>query len=93
MSSGKNESASRKQYVGRGAVGQALSLGTNLAAGMVIFSFIGYWIDRKTGGGVFWTICGMFLGLVYGGYEVWKVIRALNEESKAQEAAKAVDRK
>jgi len=52
----------------------AVALGTNMAAGMIVFSFIGYKIDQKLGGRAF-TLIGMFLGLLYCGYEVWKIIR------------------
>ena len=62
-------------------IGSAMALGTNLAAGMALFTFIGYWIDGKRGGGIFWTVCGMFMGLLYGAYEVWKVIRFMSEDS------------
>ena len=51
-----------------------VSLGTNVAVGMGMFILIGYYIDEKRGG-QFWTLTGVFLGLVYGGYEVWKAIR------------------
>jgi F0F1-type ATP synthase assembly protein I len=55
--------------------GEALSLGYNLLAGMLVFSGIGWWIDKKRGTAPFWTVVGMFMGLVYGGYEVWKLAR------------------
>jgi len=95
MVAGKNDSAASEKSVGRGAIGQALSLGSNLAAGMAVFSFIGYWIDRRRGGGTFWTLCGMFLGVLYGAYEVWKVVRSLNHESKdkLRGTKEAADRK
>lgn len=61
---------------------QALSLGTQLAAGMIFFAGLGYYADRRRGGGVFFTVCGMFAGLGYGAYEVWKLIRLINAENK-----------
>jgi len=45
-----------------------------MAAGMAFFTFIGYQIDKRKGGQT-WTLVGMFLGLFYCGYEVWKLIR------------------
>ena len=53
----------------------AVSLGLNMTAGMIMFSFIGHWIDEKRGGGYIATLIGMFLGLFYCGYEVWKIVR------------------
>jgi F0F1-type ATP synthase assembly protein I len=67
---------------GRSDLGQALMLGMNFAVGMAVFSFGGYWIDQKRGGGLLFTVSGMVLGLGYGAYEVWKVIRLLNEQAR-----------
>ena len=61
---------------------QALGLGTQLAAGMVFFAGLGYYADYRRGGGVIFTVCGMFAGLGYGAYEVWKLIRLINAENK-----------
>jgi F0F1-type ATP synthase assembly protein I len=63
------------------AMNQAVGLGTNILAGVVLCSLAGYWMDRRQGGdGYGWTLGGVFLGLVYSGYEVWKTVAALNEE-------------
>ncbi len=65
----------------RGEMGQALNLGLNCAVGMAVFSFIGYWLDQRRGGDrLLFTLLGMTLGLAYGAYEVWKVIRMLNRQ-------------
>ena len=68
----------------RSSLAQALSLGMNFAAGMAFFTFIGYWIDRKRGGGLAFTVGGMFMGLLYGAYEAWKGVRLLNMVADAQ---------
>lgn len=68
------------------AKASALSLGTQLAAGMVFFAGLGYYADYRRGGGVVFTICGMFAGLGYGAYEVWKLVRQLNAEAKEEES-------
>ncbi|MDD4871389.1 MAG: AtpZ/AtpI family protein [Kiritimatiellae bacterium] len=60
---------------------QAIALGSNLAVGMGLFTFLGYYVDHKRGGGFFWTMCGMGLGLLYGAYEIWKVIRVLSSNN------------
>jgi F0F1-type ATP synthase assembly protein I len=67
---------------GRSEMGQAVMLGTTFAVGMAVFSFAGYWIDQKRGGGLLFTVSGMVCGLAYGAYEVWKVIRMLNEQAR-----------
>lgn len=64
----------------------ASSLGLNLAAGMILFSGLGYWLDQKTGGGRMWTLAGMFLGLFYCGYEVWKAVKASNNSTNSTDS-------
>lgn len=61
----------------RNLVGSALALGTNMVAGMALFTFLGYKVDQKRGDGRAFTLIGMFLGLFYGGYEVWKLVRQM----------------
>jgi hypothetical protein len=53
---------------------------------MLVFSLIGYWLDRRSGGGIGWTLGGMFMGLVYGGYAVWKIVRSVEAEGKKKPA-------
>ena len=56
------------------------TLGLNMTAGMILFSAIGYFIDQRTNNPhLFWTLIGMFAGLVYCGYEVWKILRNMNK--------------
>ena len=66
----------------------AIALGTNLMAGMLFFSGIGYYVDHKRGDGVLWTLIGMFLGLAWCGYEVWKIIVMQNRKDAAEAARK-----
>jgi len=58
-----------------------LTLGINSAVGMAVFAFIGNWIDQKLGDEHFWVLIGMFCGLFYCGYEIWKLIRK-SDQSK-----------
>lgn len=67
----------------RNELGRATMLGVNFAVGMATFSFLGYWIDSKRGeGSIFFTLLGVMLGLGYGAYETWIVIRDLNAKAK-----------
>jgi len=59
-----------------------ITLGINLAVGMALFTMIGNWIDKKLGEQHLWILVGMFLGLFYCGYEVWKLIRQSNNDHK-----------
>lgn len=67
----------RKQGPATKTYGPALALGTNMVAGMLGCSLIGIWLDRKFETGEIFTVIGLFLGLFYGGYEVWKVVQQL----------------
>jgi F0F1-type ATP synthase assembly protein I len=72
------------------ALNQAVGLGTNILAGVVLCSLAGYWMDRRWGGGYGWTLGGMLMGMAYSAYEVWKTVAALNAEEarRRQEARK-----
>jgi F0F1-type ATP synthase assembly protein I len=70
---------------GRRPWARALSLGTTMAAGMLLFTLAGWYADRRRGKGIFWTVAGMCLGLAYGGYEVWKAARDLTQPDGAEE--------
>ena len=72
---------------GRRTLALGISLGTQLAVGMVFFTLLGNWVDRKRGGGSGFTLAGIFLGLFYGGYEVWKLIRQLKEMDKTNDGS------
>jgi len=59
-----------------------ITLGINIAVGMALFTIIGNWIDKKLGDQHFWILIGMFLGLFYCGYEIWKLIRQSNNDQR-----------
>ena len=50
-------------------------LGVQLAASILVFVFLGQWLDRKAGPGGLFTILGAFLG--FGG-TMYALIRSLN---------------
>ena len=56
------------------------TIGIQMAVGMGVFSYLGFLIDKKRGGGSAFTLVGIFLGLIYIGYEVWKMIKKMSEE-------------
>ena len=57
-----------------------MTLGLQMAVGMAVFAGGGHWIDQKRGGGNLFTLLGVFLGLFYMGYEVWKLVRDLKDD-------------
>ena len=52
-----------------------IALGTSLAAGMLIFTFAGVWLDKKLGSSQLWTIIGAFAGMIYCFYEILKLLK------------------
>ena len=66
--------------------GPAITLATSMLAGMLLFSGLGFWADRTRGGGMFWTVAGMFLGLAYCVYEVWRTLRLMEDAERERKA-------
>ena len=81
QSHGKKKTQSRHDTVQFFA--PVLLLGTQFAAGMAVLASIGWWLDKRHGGGLVFTLCGMFAGLLYGAYETWQTVRAINERAAA----------
>lgn len=54
----------------------AIHLGINIAVGMLFFAGVGYLLDQKfEQKDNLFTLVGMFFGLGYCYYEVWKIIQ------------------
>ena len=70
----------------------ALSLGTNLAAGILGCTLLGVWLDHRFGTGERYTLGGVALGFLYGAYEVWKVVRHMQQEDESTNAENGSDR-
>ena len=59
----------------RRRAGPALSFGTSFAAGFAACSIGGNWIGRRLGKETLFTLAGILLGFIYGGYELWKLVK------------------
>lgn len=59
-----------------------LSLGTELTIPIVVFMLLGYWVDTEYNSQPAWMIVGLFVGLLVGVYNFWKIIRKLNQNDK-----------
>lgn len=64
-----------------GDLGRAITLGLTFAVGVAVFSFGGFLLDQRRGGGILFTLVGLLLGLALGAYETWRVIQMLNEKA------------
>jgi F0F1-type ATP synthase assembly protein I len=60
----------------------AVGFGTAFAAGMAVFAFLGHMLDRKTGRESLFTLIGIGLGLLYGAWELWKLIALSNQKAQ-----------
>ena len=61
----------------------ATTLGYVIMAAVFFFTFIGYQLDRKFKNDFnLFTLLGIFAGLLYGGYEVWRLIQREQEYNK-----------
>ena len=69
--------------------GPAVGFGSSFAVGMAIFAFGGHWLDKKTGRESFFTLIGIGLGLLYGAWELWKLIVMSNEQAARKDPAEA----
>lgn len=55
-----------------------LTLGTELTIPIIVFALLGYWVDTEYNSQPTWMVVGLFVGLVVGVYNFWKIIRNLN---------------
>jgi F0F1-type ATP synthase assembly protein I len=69
----------------------AMTLGYQLLSAMIVCVGGGYWLDVKRGGGHMWTLIGIGFAFVYGGYEVWKLVRQLNSEDAKEKSRDLTD--
>jgi len=63
----------------------AIGLGYQFIAATVLFVGAGYYLDQRRGGGVGFTLLGVALTFIYGGYEVWKLVVLMNREDEEQQ--------
>lgn len=56
-----------------------LNIGLNMAVGMAFFSIGGWWLDKHFLTKPVLTSIGIFLGLAYCAYEVWKFLKMTND--------------
>lgn len=59
-----------------------VNFGFTFVMGMAVFVLGGYWLDQQKGSGSFWTIVGVVLAFAYGIYEVYKLLRRNQHNTK-----------
>ena len=71
----------------------ALAFGTSFAAGFAVCSIGGNWIGRRLGKETLFTLAGILLGFIYGGYELWKLVKRSKVFIAEQDAQALAERK
>ena len=56
----------------------AIGFGTSFAGGMAVFAIGGHWLDTRYDQSPWFTLVGVLLGFVFGGWELWKLVSAAN---------------
>jgi hypothetical protein len=59
---------------------RAANVGMGIAGPIVFLGALGFHIDHRRGGGVRFTLTGLFLGLFSSVYELWKLVRELDKK-------------
>ena len=72
----------------RRVLGAALSFSTNFLAGILLFGFLGDYLDGKFGTAHDCKAIGIFLGLLYGGYELRRLVRQLEAADRQRHPPK-----
>lgn len=75
-----------EQREARRTAGAAIGFGTSFAVGMALFALAGHWLDVKYGKEHLFTLLGIGLGLLYGGWELWKLAAGSNQPASQDEA-------
>ena len=74
----RRERRARWQREGERSLGQNLAmigaLGWTIVTPILIGIFVGRWLDRQFGSGIFWTLGLLVLGLAFGCTLAWKRI-------------------
>ncbi|MEE9368933.1 MAG: AtpZ/AtpI family protein [Pontiella sp.] len=81
----KGDQGDKEQLTEKRRSGGAIGFGSSFAAGMAIFSLGGHWIDVKFEKEPVFTLVGIFMGFVYGGWELWKLVVETNRSSVEQD--------
>lgn len=69
----------------------AVLLGSGFAVAMGIFAWLGVQWDAKHGTEPWGVLAGVGLAFLYGGYEVWKIIRISDDVRKKEVKGRAED--
>jgi ATP synthase protein I len=70
------------------SVGEYAGLGIQFAASIVVFLYLGQWLDRKLGTAPWFLYAGVFLGAGGSFYSMYRKLMAAQEREEAARAAR-----
>jgi F0F1-type ATP synthase assembly protein I len=53
---------------------KAIGASYSVLGSLLLFSLIGWWLDKKTSSDNFWLIIGLFIGVIVGLYQLAKIL-------------------
>ncbi len=66
----------------RARVGEYLPLGCGFALAILVFAYLGWWLDQKLNSTPVFTLLGTFVGATAGFYSLYRRVMALQESEK-----------
>jgi F0F1-type ATP synthase assembly protein I len=73
---------------GLGTAGKYAGIGIQFGASIVLFLYVGQWVDRRLGTTPIFLIVGVFVGATAAFYSIYKrLMRDLKKEEEAQSRA------
>ena len=76
----------RRQHDG-GGMGQFAGVGLQFAASLILFLYLGQWIDRKLGTAPWFLLLGVFVGGGASFYSIYRKLMAAQEREERERAA------
>jgi ATP synthase protein I len=85
-------SPQRRQVREGGSGGEYAGVGLQFAASIILFLFLGQWLDRKLGTAPWMLILGVFGGAAAGFYSMYRKLMAIQaREDEARQARKDME--
>ena len=65
-------------------------MGTNMLGAFILFGGFGFYMDSKYETGYAFTLGGLLLAITVCGYEVWKLVRRMDEDERRSKEDKQI---
>ena len=72
-----------------GGVGQYAGFGVQFAIAILLFLYLGNWVDKKVGTSPLFLVLGVFLGAGASFYSIYRRLMADQQQAKAEKAERA----